>query len=172
MSKKRLGFLGALLVVILVGGLLVWWSRTVTNEDPLWFLRSFTAEADWIVVYWDGAIHRYFPGDQAYEEIMAAFSDAIAHWRGYESGIRFSQEGLEQVRQQERLLELHYNEPVQVHTHHLFPEVCNFYVPLSGAHSHRQRIFAGLSDEPGDDVLTMSDARFAALLEVVSQVVR
>lgn len=172
MAEKRPSLLGAILVVVLVGGLLIWWVNALTNEDPLWFLRSFTAQADWITVYWDGTTHMYFPGDQAYGKIMAAFSKGVAYWSGYESGVGLSDENLERYRQRERFLELHFNSPVQVHTRHMFSRARNYFIPLSGTHSDYRRVFAGLSDEPRIGVLNMSEAHFSALLEAVSQAVQ
>ena len=169
MSYKNPSLLSALLVGILVVGLLFWWVNALTNEDPLWFLRSFNAEADWIVVYWDGSTHMYFPGDPPYGEIMTAFREGVAKWSGYEGSVGLSDENLERYRQQERFLELHYNRPVQVHTRHMFPRARNFFIPLSGTHSQYRRVFAGLTDVPRVGVLNMSEARYATLLEAVVQ---
>lgn len=167
MSSKRPSALGALSIVILVGGLLFWWINAIPNEDPLWFLRSFNAEAAWITVYWDGKTHMFFPGDPEYDAIMPAFAAAVAHWSGYEGSVGLSEASLEQYRDEGQLLELHYNEPVKVHTRHLFSEARYYWVPLSGTHARWRRVFSGLIDLPRIGVLNITEERFKALRTTV-----
>lgn len=171
MIHKQPSFLGAFVVLVVVAGLLVWGVTSLANNDLLWFLRAFDAQADWIVIYWDGADYMLFPHDPGYDAVMDAFADAVAHWTGYEGGVGLSDESLERYRTEERFLELHYNEPVLVHTRHLYPRARNFFVPLSGTHSDWRRVFAGLLDRPRVGVLNISAARFARLLAAVEQVV-
>ncbi len=168
MPGKRPSLLSALSILIIVGGLLFWWVNALTNEDPLWFVPAFNAPADWITVYWDGQTVMLFPGDPGYDAIMASFSDGVAHWSGYEGGVGLSDESLALYRDTERLLELHYNEPVHVHTRQSFAQARVFFVPLSGTHAIWRRVFAGLNDTPRIGVLNMSEERFAALQEAVN----
>jgi hypothetical protein len=154
-------------MLIIVGGLVVWWVSALTNEDPLWFLRSFKPRADWITVYWEGKTQMFFPGDTGYEEIMDAFAGGIAHWSGYENSVGLSDESLRVYRTERHLLELHFEEPVRVHTRHLYPEARNFFVPLSGTHAEWRRVFAGLTDRPRIGVLNMSEENFEALEQAV-----
>ncbi len=168
MATKRPTLIGVLLIIAL-GGITFWWVNSMPNEDPLWFVRSFKPEADWMVVYWEGESCMFFPGDSEYEWIMNAFANGVAHWSGYERGVDLSDESMEDLRERARLLELHYNEPVRVHTRHLFPEAHNFWVPLSGTHAERHRVFAGLTDEPRIGVLNMSPERHSRLQDAVHQ---
>ncbi len=170
--RDRPSLSGALGMLILVVGGLIWWFTSLTNGDPLWFLPVFNHQADRITVYWDGRTIVLTPGDAGYEPIMAAFADGIAHWSGYESGVGLSDESLDRYRQEWRLLELHYDEPVLVHTRHLYPKARNFYIPLSGTHAEYRRVFAGLTDAPRIGVLNLSETRFTRLLKAVEDVVR
>jgi len=172
MERKQSSFLGALVVLVVVTGLVIWWVSSLANEDLLWFLRVFNARADWIVIYWDGDMSMLFPGDSGYDEIMNAFADAVVHWSGYESGVGLSDENLERFRNEWRMLELHYNDPVQVHTRHLYPKARTFFVPLSGTHANYRRVFAGLTDKPRIGVLNVSEVRFSQLLVSVEQAVQ
>jgi hypothetical protein len=169
MTGKRPSALNALLVLALIGGLLVWWVSALTNEDPLWFLRSFTAQADWITVYWDGQMTVTFPGDSEYTAMMETFAGAIKRWTGYETGVGMSDETLALLRSEGRLVEVHYDQPVKVHTRHLFPEAHVFFVPLSGTHAKYQRVFSGLTDVPRIGVLNMSEEGFAAFRDAVQE---
>ena len=169
MERQRPKTIGPIITFILITGALVWWITSLTNDDPLWFMRSFKPRADWIVIYWDGETYMLFPGDPHYDEIMDTFADAVANWTGYESGIGLSDENLERYRNEWRLLELYYNEPVTVHTRHLFPEARTFFVPLSGTHAKWRRIFSGLIDKPRIGVLTMDQERFEHLITTIDQ---
>jgi hypothetical protein len=85
--------------------------------------------------------------------------------------VGLSDESLERYRREEKFLELHYNEPVNVHTRHLYPEARNFFVPLSGTHADWRRIFAGLGDRPRIGVLNISEQHFEALREAAQKAV-
>ena len=172
MEQRGPKWLGPILIFIVIAGGLVWWVTSLTNGDPLWFWHSFTAKADWIVIYWDGETRMLFPGDPYYDEVMAAFADAVAHWAGYENGVGLSDENLAQYRNERRLLELYYNEPVTVHTRHLFPEARTFFVPLSGTHAQWRRIFSGLIDKPRIGVLNASPERFEHITTLIEQVMQ
>ncbi len=169
--RKQPGFLGVLVVLVIVTGLLVWWIGSTANSDRLWFLRVFNARADWISVYWDGETYLLFPEDPAYEEIMSAFADGVAHWTDYEGDALLVDDSLERYRTAGRLLELHYNKSVQVHTRHLFPRARCFFVPLADADANARRVFAGWDDTPREAALNLNAARFARLLAAIEQAV-
>jgi hypothetical protein len=172
MSENRPRVWQAFAFLILIGGLLVWWVNSLPNEDPLWFLRTFTHKASWIVIYHEGTTTMLFPGDQHYDGIMTTFSDGISHWKGYEGGVGLSDENLERYRSEFDMLELHFNKPVKVHTRHLYSEARNFFVPLSGSHAEYFRVFAGLTDKPRIGVLNMHEEKFTALQDAVTLAIR
>ncbi|MEJ5310260.1 MAG: hypothetical protein WHX52_10840 [Anaerolineae bacterium] len=171
MMRKQPGVLSVLAVLVIATGLSVWWIGSTANSDRLWFLRTFTARADWISVYWDGETYMLFPEDPAYEAIMATFSDCVAHWVNYEGEAHLTDATLENYRATGRLLELHYNKSVQVHTRHLYPRARCFFVPLAGTDAHTRRVFAGWDDTPYEVALNISEARFARLVAAVEQAV-
>ena len=110
----------------------------------------------------------FFPGDEAYEQIMTSFSDGVAHWKGYEGGVGLSDENLERYRTEWELLELHFNKPVKVHTQHLYSEARNFFIPLSGTHAAYFRVFSGLTDKPRIGVVNMHEEKFVVLHDAVT----
>lgn len=172
MEPKRPSTLGAILIMFLVTVGIVWGVTSLTNEDPLWFVRSFTAQADWIVIYWDGETTMLFPGDPGYDAVMPVFADMVTHWSGYEGGVGLSDINLARYRSEWRFLEVHYNDPVFVHTRHMFPKARVFFVPLSGTHADWRRIFAGLQDIPRAGVLNATEERFDHLLTAVEQIIQ
>lgn len=167
MKQKRFGAVGVILMLALVGGALVWWANSRTNEDPLWFLRSFNAEAAWIVVYWEGETHMFFPGDAGYDPIMNAFAKGLGRWERYENVVQLSAEDLEAYRDRGCFLELHFDKRVQVHTRFRYPEAKTFFVPLTGGHAESCRVFSGIGDSPRAGALTMEDSRFDQLCEAI-----
>lgn len=169
MSENRPRVWQALAYLVLIGGLIFWWVNSLPNEDPLWFVSVFTAGADWIVVYHTGTTTMFFPGDDGFGQIMVAFADGVAQWKGYEGGVGLSDENLERFRAEWEMLELHFNKPVKVHTRHPYSEARNFFIPLSGTHANYHRVFAGLTDKPRIGVVNMSEERFTALQNAVSQ---
>lgn len=171
MPSKRPRILSALLVLFVVGGLIYWWANAIPNEDPLWFVKSFDAKADWVVVYWDGSTHIFFPGDPEYKKTMTSFSQAVSRRTGYEGGVGLTTESLERYREGQRIVEFHYDEPVRVHTRHLFPEAGCFWVPLSGTHASWRRVFSGFGDQVRIGALNVSDEHFAALLDTTQSAV-
>ncbi len=171
MIRKQPSSLSALTVLVIIAGLIVWAVNALPNGDLLWFWRDFNAQADWIIVYWDGVEYMLFPGDPGYDAVMDAFADAVAHWAGYEGSVGLSAESLTHYRTAERFLELHYNQPVLVHTRHLYPRARTFFVPLSGSHAKWRRVFAGLLDTPRAGVLNLSAARFEHLRAAVAQAI-
>ncbi|HOT91209.1 MAG TPA: hypothetical protein PLJ78_05385 [Anaerolineae bacterium] len=171
MVRKQPSFLSAFIILVVIAGLAVWGVSALTNGDMLWFWRDFNARADWIIVYWDGTEYMLFPGDPGYDAVMDAFADAVAHWAGYEGSVGLSAESLTYYRTAERFLELHYNEPVLVHTRHLYPRARTFFVPLSGTHAQWRRVFAGLLETPRAGVLNLSEARFERLRTAVVQAI-
>ena len=171
MMRKQPGFLRVLVILAVAAGLLVWWIGSSVNNDRLWFLRIFNAQADWITIYWDGDTYMLFPEDAAYAEVMAAFADAVAHWVDYEGEASISEERLERCRTEERLLELHYNRSVQVHTRHQYPKARSFFVPLFATDGEWRRVFAGSREAPRVGALNVSEARFARLLAAVEQAI-
>jgi len=170
--SKRPSLLSALLLGIMVIALLVWAVSAFTNEDPLWFVPYFGARADWITVYWDGEIWMFFPGDAGYEEVLHAFADGVGRWAGYEPQTALSPDSLEMLRAQWRLVEFHYNDPVQVHTRHPYPAARVFFVPLTGPHAEWRRVFSSLQGDAGRaGALILSQARFERLTAAVEQAV-
>ena len=169
--RKQPGFLGVLIVLAVVTGLLVWWIGSSANDDQLWFLRVFNTKADWISIYWDGNTYMLFPEDAIYGEVMAAFNDAVAHWVDYEEDVSISDESLERDRAEGRFLEIHYNTSVQVHTRYLYPRARAFFVSLSETDVDWCRVFAGSSEAPRVGALTVNEARFARLLTAVEQAI-
>ncbi len=157
--------------VMLVGiSVVVWLVTASVNEDLLWFLRSFDEVPTSITIYWDGDERELRPGDEGFQAIVAAFNQGIGHWSAYESGVGISQSSLDRLRAKGRLLELHYDHPVQVHTKHLYPAATTFYVPLSGTHAKWRRVFGGISEPPHIGVLEMDAERFRQLEEAVATI--
>ncbi|GEM_PF-515696 len=150
----------------------VWLVGSLTNEDLLWFERSFDEVPTMIVIYDKGVRYCIEAGDATFARIVEAFNQGVAHWGAYEGSAGLSQASLDRLRAEGRLLELHYDHPVQVHTQHPFPASTTFYVPLTGTHAKWRRVFGGITEPPHIGVLEMREGNFERLQAVVDEVLQ
>ena len=167
-NETKRGLLGPLTTMTIVTLLLVWSVTSLTNGDPLWFLKHFSAEAERFVVYWDGTVHTIEREAPAYGAIMDTFAAAIARPAGYEGRVALSEESIRLHRQEYRMLEVVFTTPVQVHTRHPMPEAATYLVPLSRTHATMRRAFAFPGRVPhAIGPLNLSQGHFDSLYQTV-----
>jgi hypothetical protein len=166
--RENPGFLNGIVTTGVIALMLVWAITGLTNGDALWFLRRFDARAEALVVYWESETYTLEPGDEHYEEIMDAFAQGVNHPSGFEWAVGLSSESIAQYREKFQLLEVHFSEPVQIHTRHPYPEASTFLVPLDKTHSHWRRVFpfTGRVDYSSGP-LNMSESNFRALYQAI-----
>jgi len=121
--------------------IVVWAGVALTVEDALWFVPVFRAEASVIDLYWDGQQVRLLPGMPEYDLLQEAVFAELPRVTSYAHGVGLSDSTIEDLRQQGRLLELHYAEPARVHSWHFFGASEVFYLPLSGFNAEHNRVF-------------------------------
>ena len=141
MNQRKPALLPAVLVIVLVALLAVWGWTAMAVEDALWFLPTFSADASYIDLYWDGEQVRLQPGSAGYALLNEALHEDLSHVRAYPKGAGLSEETLENLRAEGRLVEAHYAEPVRVHSQYRFGPSRVFYIPLSGHHASCDRVF-------------------------------
>jgi len=129
------------LVIVFIVLLVVWGGAAMAVEDLLWFLPVFSADASCIDLHWDGEQVRLWPDSAGYALLNEALHEDLSHVRAYPDGVGLSAEMLERLRTKERLVEAHYAEPVRVHSSYRFMPSPVFYIPLSGHHASRDRVF-------------------------------
>ncbi len=152
--------------VVLLGIAAFWIGIGVTVGDILWFLPVFRAEASVMEVYWDGQQIRLMPGTPEYELLQEAVFAELPRVRSYAKGVGLSDATLEELRQKGRLLVLHYEEPVRVHTAYNFGASKVFYVPLSGFNADNKRVYNAAQGAP------LQLASIEQILAAVTQVVQ
>ncbi|TFG71757.1 MAG: hypothetical protein E4H27_03930 [Anaerolineales bacterium] len=140
--RHGLGFFNAVFTMAIVTIILVWGVTSLTNSDPLWFLSSFDAQAETIVIYWDGTAITLGANDPGYADIMRAFSGAISKPVAFEWEVGLSEDSIHQYKQGNKLLEVQFSQPVQVHTRYPFNEAKTYLVPLDKSHALSHRIYA------------------------------
>lgn len=167
------GFFNGLITIAIVTVILVWMVTTFTNGDALWFLHLLTAEAETVVIYWDGESYTLYPGDPGFNEIMATFTDGISHPAGFEWGVAFSEQSISRYHEEWKLLEVNFAQPVQVHTRHPFAKAKTYLVPLEKTHSYWRRAFSypGLLPYTSGP-LDLEEERFNRLYEAVERAVQ
>ncbi|MBN2003599.1 MAG: hypothetical protein JXA21_09610 [Anaerolineae bacterium] len=170
--RQGTGALNALLIMGIITLGLVWIITSMTNEDMLWFMRSFDAKAEAMTIHWDGESYVVHAGDAGYEAIMNAFAEGISHASGFEWEIAFSEENIRRYREDFRLLEVQFTRPVQVHTRHPFPKAKTYLIPLNATHANSRRVFAFPGIMPyTSGPLNMDEEHFTQLYEAVESVV-
>jgi hypothetical protein len=168
MDSKRHNSVTGVIMSALVTLLLVWGVTSLTNEDPLWFLNRFDAQAEALVIYWDGEVTTLEPGDGAYAPVMAAFATAMAKPAGYEGSVAFSEANITHYREGSRLLEVQFAEPLQVHTRHPYATAATYLVPLDGTHAYTRRVFSFPGFVPyTSGPLNVEPSSFEMLLQAV-----
>lgn len=165
-------FLKGVTTTIIVSVICFWVVGLLTNGDPLWFSRSFHSGVSVVTIYWDDAVYALNPGDPGYEQCAEAFVDGVAHWRGYEGLVVFSENHIRDYRKSGRLLEVQYERPVQVHTRHSYQAAPVYLVPLNRGHSYYRRVFSlPAHTEWSVAAINMDERRFDVLLTAVEQAV-
>ena len=119
-----LSFFNGLFTMAIVALILVWGVTSLTNDDPLWFLSSFDAQAEEITVYWEGKTMTVKATDPGYADIMQTFAEAISKPVAYEERVGFSEESINLYKENYKLLEVKFQQPVQVHTRYRDLEEC------------------------------------------------
>jgi len=166
------GVFNALITTIVVIAVLVWMVTSLTNGDPLWFVKSFEDQATAFIVYWDGETYTVTPQDAAYANLMALYAKSIAQTVAFEWKVGFSEENIARYKDDFRMLEVQFAQPVQVHTRHPFNEAKTHLIPLNHTHSKWQRVFSFTGIMPySSGPLNISPENFQALLTAVETVV-
>jgi hypothetical protein len=121
--------------------ILIWGVIALTNGDPIWFLSSFPTQAEELIIYWDGTVTTLKMDDPGFTEISRAFADAISKPVAFEGTVGFSEENIKNYKDQYKLLEISYPQPIQVHTRYPFTKSSTYLVPLDKTHAMTRRIF-------------------------------
>lgn len=141
MNQRKPALLPAVLVAVFMVLLVVWGWTAMAVEDALWFLPTFSVDASYIDLYWDGEQVHLQPASAGYALLNEALHADLSHVRAYPKGAGLSEETLENLRAEGRLAEAHYAEPVRVHSRYRFGPSRVFYIPLSGHHASSSRVF-------------------------------
>jgi hypothetical protein len=140
-DRRRPALLPAVVALVGVVLLIVWGGAAVAVEDAFWFLPVFSSDAARIELYWDGGHVRLLPGSAEYALLNEAVRADLPHVRAYPEKVGLSDGMLERLRVRGRLVEVHYAEPVRIHSRYRFGSSTVFYIPLSGPHAAQNRVF-------------------------------
>ena len=141
--RKKPALLPLILTALFVILLIVWSMTAIMVNDALWFLPVFSTDASFIDLYWDGEHVRVEPGSDGYTLLNEALQEDLPHVLAYPNTAGLSDVTLEELQTEGRLVEAHYAEPVRVHSWYAFGPSKVFYIPLSGHHGPRNRVFNG-----------------------------
>ncbi|MDF1514281.1 MAG: hypothetical protein P1S60_10780 [Anaerolineae bacterium] len=140
--QHRLTYFKGFLTILSVVLMIVWIVTAMTNSDPLWFIPRFTAQAKNMTIYWDGITTTISENDPGYDAIMQAFAQAMAKPVAFEWEVGFSEENISLYKTSYKMLEVVFDEPVQVHTRYPYNKAKTYLVPLDKTHADYRRIFS------------------------------
>jgi hypothetical protein len=165
------GLINAVFTMAVIVTILVWGVSSLANNDPVWFLSNFDAQAEEITIYWDGKVLSIKSTDPGYNNIMQAFAEAISKPAGYEGKVVFSEENISLYKEKHRLLVMNFQQSVQVHTRYPYAEANTFLVPLDGTHAYMRRAFAFTGFVPyASGPISMKETAFNDLYTAVQNV--
>jgi hypothetical protein len=146
--NKKPALLSLILTTLFVILLIIWGMTAILVDDELWFLPVFSADASSIDLYWDGEKVSLEPGAEGYVLLNKALQEDLAHLRSYPNTVGLSDETLASLRAEGRLVESYYAEPVRIHSWYAFGPSEVFYIPVSGHHAARNRVFNSARGAP------------------------
>lgn len=138
-SPKILSFVIVMLVIV---ALSIWFFVALPDQDWLWFLPIFNEQASEIRLYRNGQEIRLFPGDPGYDELNRAINTALSGIKAKLGG-GVSEATLEDYYNKYSAVEVLYDEPIIIHSHHAFRKCDKLLFPLSGRHHDPPRVFGG-----------------------------
>jgi hypothetical protein len=144
----------------------VWLGTALGANDLFWFLPGFRAKTAYMDLYWDGHYVRVWPDDPEYDLIQEALFTDLAHVESFPPGVGLSDESLETLRQQGRLLELYFDKPARIRSPYRFSASKVYYIPLSGHHVGENRVFNRIG---GNALELVSMEQIVATTEAVAQ---
>jgi hypothetical protein len=140
-TARRVNVIPLLVIMVLVLALAAWGVSSMLVEDPLWFASDFQEKASTMILYWDGTETRLEPGTPEYALVQKALEAEFSQIKSWSQDAGMSDATLAELQQKGRLLEVHYDQPVRIHSpyHILASDV--FYIPLSGFNFDRHRVY-------------------------------
>lgn len=155
MSKPRVG--EVLLICGLIAVAAVYFVITMTTNDPIWIWPKFEGRPSSIVVHHAGAHAEIVPGDADYDAINDELNAALSKISTYHESLGVSDDTVAEYRQVYTALEVHYDEPIVIHTRFLFGRPKHLLIPLSGRHSEYNPVFGGTGDSYRPGALGLED---------------
>jgi hypothetical protein len=141
MEKKGPSLLSLAIGSIVFVLVAIWLGTALGADDLFWFLPGFRAKTAYVDLYWDGGYVRVSPDDPEYELIQEALFSDLAHVESHPPGVGLSDESLEELRREGRLLELYFDKPTRIRSPYHFGPSPVYYIPLSGHHVRENRVF-------------------------------
>lgn len=140
-GMKKPSVVSAMLFFVLLTAMAVVVGVAIAVDDALWFAPLFQADAAYFDLYWDGRLMRLEPGSAGYDLLNEALHKEFPRVASYPQGVGLSDETLEALRREGRLLEVYYATPVRIHSIYRFSRSRVFYIPLAGHHARQNRVF-------------------------------
>jgi hypothetical protein len=146
-QPSLLNLLGTVVVFVIAAGYGI---ISLSTEDPLWFVPTFSEEAAEISIYCRGAHLIVRSGSPHLEPLNAFVNEALSGRKNWDS-LTMSAATYEYYRESDAVvaLELEYDSPVRVHSiYKYFSGIQTIVIPLVGRHSNVNAVFGMIDGIP------------------------
>ncbi len=140
--EQKSGILSFLLTMVPIVLIAVWLFVALPDGDLWWFLPVFDEKAAEIHLYHDGQVIVLQPGDAGYDEVNAALNSSL---KGIKAKLSraVSEASQQDFYDKYTAVEVFYDDPVIIHSHHSFRKCDKLLIPLSGRHYDPPMVFGG-----------------------------
>lgn len=146
-QPSLLNLLGTVVVFVILAGYGI---VSLSTEDPMWFVTSFSEQAAQVTVYCRGQATVLDSGSPHLAPLNTLFNEALSGTKNWDS-LTMSDETYAYYQTSDAVvaLEYAYNVPVRVHSiYKYFSGIDTMVVPLIGRHSAQMSVFAQIDGVP------------------------
>lgn len=132
-----------ILVVLVFGFLIYFFTIVFVSQDPLWFQEGFFEKPVYVVVYSAGQRSEFRPGDPGYDVLAGAIQQSLNDGVLRQSGVGMSEQSLADAYQKYVSVEAFFNQPVKLHANYNTGWPTRMIFPITGRHSDLSVVFLG-----------------------------
>jgi hypothetical protein len=132
-----------ILTVLVLLVVLVYAFLTLSTQDPLWMLPTFSETPDEIQLNCYGEMISLIPEDPEFSPLVAVINEKLSESKNYDS-LTLSDSSYQEYQETDEMMvmELFYSPPVRIHSiYRFFSNLDSIIIPLDGRHARTNAIF-------------------------------
>lgn len=145
-QPSLMNLLGTMAIFVIAAGYGI---ISLSTEDPLWFIPTFSEQADEITLYCRGSEESISPDSPYFSELNGMINEALSGPKNWDP-LTMSEETYAYYQTSDAVvvLEYHYAERTRVHSlYKYFSGFDDLVVPVEGRHSKLNAVFARVGDQ-------------------------